>query len=138
LKVEIRLSSDGSEREGEGSLMQKWMRWQDWLAFVAGAYAALSPIWTDTSDDATRTMVVLGVVTAAIALWSLAMPEDRISEYALVLMGILFVASPWVVGFDNIDAMCITAVAAGVVTALAGVLGMPEIDRRMHRTPIAH
>ena len=119
--------------------MQKWTRWQDWLAFVAGAYAALSPIWTETSNDATWTMVVLGVVTAAIALWSLAMPEDRISEYALVLMGVLFVASPWVMSFDNLDNMALTAWIVGGVTALAGVLGMPEVDRRMHHhTPIPH
>jgi hypothetical protein len=118
--------------------MQKWTRWQDWVAFVAGAYAALSPIWTDTSDDATWTMVVLGVVTALIALWSLAMPDDRISEYALVLMGVLFIASPWVMGFDNIDAMALTAWIVGAVTALAGVLGMPEVDERMHRRPIPH
>jgi len=118
--------------------MQKWTRWQDWLAFVAGAYAALSPIWTDTDNKATWTMVVLGVVTAAVSLWSLAMPDDRISEFALVLMGVLFIASPWVMGFDNIDNMALTAWIVGGVTAIAGFLGMPEVDHRMHRTPIPH
>jgi hypothetical protein len=118
--------------------MQKWTRWQDWVAFLAGAYAALSPIWTDTSDKATRTMVVLGVLTAAISLWSLAMPDDRISEYALLLMGVLFFISPWVMSFDNIDNMALTAWIVGVVTALAGVLGMPEVDQRMHHRPIPH
>ena len=118
--------------------MQKWMRWQDWVAFVAGAYAALSPIWTDTDNTATWTMVVLGVVTAAVSLWSLAMPNDRISEWSLVLMGVLFIASPWVMGFDNIDNMAMTAWIVGGVTALAGVLGMPEVDSRMHHRPIAH
>jgi hypothetical protein len=39
--------------------------------------------------------------------------------------------------FDNIDDMALTAWIVGAVTALAGVLGMPEVDRRMHR-PIAH
>jgi hypothetical protein len=118
--------------------MQKWTRWQDWVAFLAGAYAALSPIWTDTSDKATRTMVVLGVLTAAISLWSLAMPDDRISEYALLLMGVLFFISPWVMSFDNIDNMALTAWIVGVVTALAGVLGMPEVDQRMHHRAIPH
>jgi hypothetical protein len=112
--------------------MQKWTRWQDWLALVAGAYAALSPIWTATDNAATWTMVVLGVVTAAIALWSLAMPNDRISEYALVLMGVLFIASPWAMAFDNINDMALTAWIVGAVTALSGVLGMPEVDQKMH------
>jgi hypothetical protein len=119
-------------------MMRKWTRWQDWVAFAAGAYAALSPIWTDTDNTATRTMVVLGVVTVAVSLWSLAMPDDRISELALVLMGVLFIASPWVMGFDDIDNMALTAWIVGAVTAITGLLGMPEVDTRMHHRPIAH
>ncbi len=107
---------------------------------MAGAYAALSPIWTETDNTATWTMVVLGVVTAAVSLWSLAMAEDRISEYALVLLGALFIASPWVMGFDHIDNMALTAWIVGAVTAIAGVLGMPDVEQRMHlrHRPIAH
>ena len=118
--------------------MQKWTRWQSWVAFVAGAYAALSPLWTDTVTKATWTMVVLGVVTAVAALWSLAMPDDRISEYALVLLGVLFVVAPWVMSFNNIDNMALTAWIVGGVTIIAGLLGTPEVDRRMHHRPIAH
>lgn len=119
--------------------MQKWTRWQAWVALVAGAYAALSPIWTETDTTATWTMVVLGVVTAAIALWALAMPEDRISEYALVLMGVLMIASPWVMGFDNLDGMAMTAWIAGVVTIVVGILAVPQIEQRMHlHGPVAH
>jgi hypothetical protein len=120
--------------------MQKWTRWQAGVALLAGAYAALSPLWTDTDTNATRTMVALGVVTAAVALWSLSMAEDRISEYALVLMGALFIASPWVMGFDNIDNMALTAWIVGAVTVLAGVLEVPEVEQRMHlrHGPIAH
>ena len=118
--------------------MQKWTRWQDWVAFVAGAYAALSPIWTDTDTTATWTMMVLGVVTAAVSLWSLAKPADRISEYALVLMGVLFIASPWVMGFDDLTNLALTAWVVGAVTAITGLLGLPEVEARMHRGPIAH
>lgn len=120
--------------------MQKWTRWQIWMASLAGAYAALSPIWTETDDTARQTMVVLGFVTVAVSLWSLAMSEDRISEYALVLMGALFIASPWVMGFDNLDAMALTAWIVGAVTAIAGVLAMPQIEHRMHlhHGPLAH
>jgi peptidoglycan/LPS O-acetylase OafA/YrhL len=120
--------------------MQKWTRWQVWVALLAGAYAALSPIWTETDNTATWTMVVLGVVTAAVSLWSLAMAEDRFSEYALVLVGALFIASPWVMGFDHIDNMALTAWIVGAVTAIAGVLGMPDVEQRMHlrHRPIAH
>ena len=120
--------------------MQKWNRWQVWLALLAGAYAALSPVWTETDDTATWTMVVLGVATVAISLWSLATSEERISQYALMAMGALLVASPWVMGFDHLDAMAFTAWIAGAVTAIAGVLAMPQVEHRMHlhHGPIAH
>ena len=120
--------------------MEKWTRWQGWVAFAAGAYAALSPIWTDTSATATRTMVVLGVVTAAVALWSLAMPGHRIAPYALMLMGVLFMGSPWAMGFDHIDDMVLTALIVGAVTIISGVLSTPEVEERMHihHRPITH
>lgn len=120
--------------------MQKWTRWQVLVALAAGAYAALSPLWTETNDTATYTLVALGVATMAIALWSLAMSEDRISEYALMLMGVLFIASPWVMGFENLDNMALTAWIVGAVTIVAGVLAMPQVEERMHlhHGPIAH
>lgn len=121
--------------------MQKWTRWQAWMALVAGAYAALSPLWTRTNDTATWTMVALGVITAAIALWSLAMAEDRISEYALVVMGVLFIASPWVMGFERLDNIAMTAWVVGAITFVAGVLGVPQVESKMHighHGPVAH
>ncbi|MDD0857654.1 hypothetical protein NHF46_07730 [Arthrobacter alpinus] len=44
--------------------MKKWNRWQDWAAFVGGAVAALSPIWTAHTTQSMWLMVVLGVVIA--------------------------------------------------------------------------
>jgi hypothetical protein len=120
--------------------MEKWARWPVWAALLAGAYATLSPLWTETSDDATQTMVALGVVTMAVSLWSLATAETRFSEYALMLLGAAFIVSPWVMGFDTLDAMAMTAWVVGVVTAVAGVLALPQLEQRMHihHGPIAH
>jgi hypothetical protein len=64
--------------------------------------------------------------------------SDRISDYGLVLLGVLSIASPWGMGFDNIDNMALTAWVAGAVTLVFGILALPGIDKRMHRTPIAH
>ncbi|KQY62451.1 MULTISPECIES: SPW repeat protein [unclassified Nocardioides] len=120
--------------------MPKLTRWQALVALLAGAYAALSPLWTDTDDMATWTMVVLGVATMAVSLWSVAMPDDKISEYALVLMGVLFIVAPWVMGFANIDDMALTAWIVGAITLVAGVLEVPQIEHRLHlhHGPIAH
>src|SRR5690606_36413476 len=80
--VVIRLRSDGSV-VGSGEIsMRKWTRWQDWVALVAGVYAILSPIWTDTDTAATWTMIVLGVLLTASAVWALAMPTAVASEWS--------------------------------------------------------
>jgi uncharacterized membrane protein HdeD (DUF308 family) len=112
--------------------MRKWTRWQDWVALVAGAYAALAPLWTNTDRNTTWTMVVLGVVTVVVSVWSLAMPEDRISEYIHALLGVLFFISPWVMQFTDLHAMAYTAWAVGVITFVMGVWAIPEVNQRLH------
>jgi hypothetical protein len=111
--------------------MRKWTRWQDWVALVAGGYAALSPLWTETKQSATWTMVVLGVVTAVVSLWSLAMPEDRISEYVHAGLGVLFFIAPWVMQFTALNSMSYTAWAVGVVTFIMGLWSIPEVNRHL-------
>ena len=112
--------------------MQRWTRWQDWVALAAGAYAALAPIWTKTDNTTTWTMVVLGVVTVAVSLWSLAMPGDRISEYVHAILGVLFFISPWVMQFTDLKFMSYTAWAVGVITFVVGMWATPEVQHRLH------
>jgi hypothetical protein len=115
--------------------MKKWTRWQDWVALAVGAYAALSPIWTDRTDTATWTMVVLGVVIAGVSLWSLAMPADRVSEYLLAILGVLFILAPWVMEFTELEAMALTAWIAGAITFIMGAMTIPEVNRLWHHAP---
>ena len=117
--------------------MQKWTRWQDWVALVVGVYAFLSPIWTATDTAATWTMIVLGVLTAAAALWSLAMPGATISEYAHAVLGVLFFISPWVMGFADLDAMATTAWVVGVITFVVGLWAVP-VANQMHHMATSH
>jgi len=107
--------------------MQKWTRWQDWVAVVAGAYAILSPIWTDTTTKATWTMVVLGALTVLAALGSLASPGHLLTEGAVAVLGVLFFISPWVMGFSGTTAMAWTAWVVGVVTFVVGAATMPQV-----------
>lgn len=111
--------------------MQKWTRWQDWVALIAGAYGLLSPIWTDTETKATWTMVVLGAITVLASLWSLAMPADRVPEYAIAVLGVLFFISPWVMGFTAFSGLAAAAWVVGVITFIAGVWAVPAANR-MH------
>ena len=119
--------------------MQQWMRWQGLVALLAGVYAALSPIWTETETTATWTMVVLGVVTAAVAVWSLALAEEQMTAYALLLLGALFIGAPWALDVASTDNDTgVTAWIIGAVVAIAGVLTLPAVEERMHHRPIPH
>ena len=119
--------------------MQKWMRWQVLAALVAGVCAALSPLFIEMDNGATWTMVVLGVVTAAVAVWSLAMAEEQMTAYALLLLGVLFIGAPWALDVASTDDNTgVTAWIIGAVVAIAGLLTLPAVEERMHHRAIPH
>jgi hypothetical protein len=105
--------------------MQKWTRWQDWAVLVVGAYALLSPIWTDTTTKATWTVVILGAVTAVVSLWSLADPASVSSEWGHAVMGVLLFVSPWVMGFSGTDGIAWTAWITGAIALVVGLAALP-------------
>src|SRR6185436_18327553 len=83
--------------------MSKWTHPQGLAALIAGIYAMLSPIWTTHPEGnrAVYTMVGLGAVTALLALISMARPGRVALEGLIALMGVLFIISPWVMGFST-------------------------------------
>lgn len=112
--------------------MRRWTRWQDWVALVAGVYAFLAPLWTGTDTAATWTMVVLGILLAASALWSLMAPGAVASEWIHAAFGVLFVISPWVMAFADLLAMSVTAWIVGIVALATGIWAIPY-SNRAHR-----
>lgn len=120
--------------------MRKWTRWQDWLALIAGVAALLAPLVTETDTTATWTMVILGGLTALAALYSLNSPGERdtLSEGSHAVLGVLLFISPWVMGFADLTGLAWTAWIAGVVTAVSGLLALPQISGRMHRPAASH
>ncbi|GAA5069062.1 apolipoprotein N-acyltransferase [Thermocatellispora tengchongensis] len=111
---------------------RKWVRWQDWVAFAAGLVTALTPIWA-APDEARGTwaLVVLGVLLAAGALWSLAVPEAVLSEWTHVVLGVLLFVSPWVFGFQDVAVAAWTAWIAGVLAVAAGLwVALPQVQSR--------
>lgn len=108
--------------------MKKWTHPQDFVALAAGVYAVLSPIWTTTTDKATTTMIALGVITAGLALFSLARPGE-IAEGLMALVGVLFIVSPWVMSFDGTHPVAITAWIVGAITLLVGASDI-TLERR--------
>jgi hypothetical protein len=116
--------------------MKRWTHPQDLVALVAGAYAALSPLWTTTTDRATTTMVVLGVITAALALIELVRPDMMSVEGLTALMGALMIAAPWVMSFSGTRPMAWTAWIAGAVVLVVGAADL-QVTRSHHRGTMA-
>ncbi|WP_460934010.1 SPW repeat protein [Phycicoccus ginsengisoli] len=100
--------------------MRNRMHAQDIIPLVVGIYAALAPIWTTTTTKTTWTMVVLGAVTAVLALVEMVRPDMMSVEGLMAAMGVLFFIAPWVMGFSDLRAMSWTAWAAGVITFAVG------------------
>ena len=101
--------------------MRKGAHSTDIVALLAGIYAALSPIWTTTpTGKAKGTMITLGVITALVALYSLASPDRIASEGLIALFGLEFIISPWVMSFSGTRALSVTAWIVGAVALLAG------------------
>lgn len=117
--------------------MRKWTNPLAWAALVAGTYAALCPIWTLDPEDnkAMNTMIALGVITAALALFDLAMPGRIAFEGLVAVMGVLFVISPWVMDFNTgFTALAWTAWVVGGVALVAGLadVQMTRTERGRH------
>jgi len=80
------------------------------------------------------TMIGLGVVTAALALFDLAMPGRIGFEGLVAVMGVLFVIAPWVMDFNTgFTALAWTAWIVGGVSLVAGLA-----DIQMTRTEQRH
>jgi len=76
-------------------------------------------------------MITLGIVTAGLALFSLAKPGE-IAEGLMAAMGVLFIISPWVMSFDGTRPMALTAWVVGAVTLLVGASDITLARRAGH------
>lgn len=114
--------------------MNKWMRWQDWVAVAAGAYAALSVFWTTQVGASMPMMLVLGILLAVAGLWNLAMPGLVAMEWIHVVIGALLVISPWVGGYATATGAAWTSWICGAIGIVVGLWAIRPA-MRMHETP---
>lgn len=113
--------------------IKAWTRWQDWAALVIGVLAALSPLVVATTTAAAWVLVVLGVLIAAAALWSLAAPGSVTSEYAHVVFGVLLFISPWVFTYHDLGGASWTSWVAGALAVIVGATAVPAASAQ-HRS----
>ncbi|WP_184726698.1 SPW repeat protein [Saccharopolyspora phatthalungensis] len=111
-----------------GSIVKPWIRWQDWVAVVLGAYLILATMWTLTNGSAMSAMIVLGALLVIASVWSLAMPGSMTSEYSHMLLGVLLFISPWVLGYTEFMGASWTSWIVGVLAVIAGAAALPEAN----------
>ncbi|TXN32297.1 SPW repeat protein [Lacisediminihabitans profunda] len=117
--------------------MNKWVRWQDWAVVAAGAYAALSVMWTAQAGGSLLMLLILGVALAGSGLWSLAMPGLVSMEWAHIAIGALLLIAPWVGAFSTQTGVAWTSWICGAVGVIAGALAV-QPARHMHEHPAGH
>jgi hypothetical protein len=120
-------------------MMKAWTRWQDWVALVAGLYAALSPIWVSTTHEggAVASLVVLGALLALTALASLARPSLGAFEWLIALWGVLLFIAPWVISYTGLSGAAWTSWIVGVVAFVVGI-SAGAMGTATHRRVIPH
>lgn len=111
-----------------GSTAKPWVRWQDWVGVVLGAYLIIGTLWTPTNGAAMSAMIVLGALLVLASVWSLAMPGSMTSEYCHMLLGALLFISPWVLGYSALMGASWTSWIVGVLAVLAGAAALPEAN----------
>lgn len=117
--------------------MKKWTRWQDWVAVAAGAFVALSTIWTAHMGASVPFMLVLGVLLVAAGIWSLAMPGLVAMEWIHVALGVLLIISPFVGNYVSSAGAAWTSWIMGVVALVVGLLAL-QPAMRMHHPQATH
>jgi hypothetical protein len=119
--------------------MKAWTRWQDWVALIAGLYAALSPIWVSTTHEggAVASLIVLGALLVVTSLASLARPAVTAASYLVALWGVLLFVAPWAITYTSLSGAAWTSWVVGVVTVLTG-LSVSLTGDLVHRRAIPH
>ena len=119
--------------------MRPWTRLQDYVPLAAGVYAALSPIWVNTTGErgALWALIVLGALVAIASLVSLAMPGVVATEALTVLFGVLLFIAPWVLTYTDRTGASWTSWVVGAIAVVFGLSSVP-MSNRAHQQAIQH
>ncbi|HEU5223838.1 MAG TPA: SPW repeat protein [Candidatus Lumbricidophila sp.] len=119
--------------------MKKWMRWEDWVAIVAGLAAMVSTGFVTHSGASLSMMLVLGALLVISGFVNLAYPGMVAMEYVQGVLGLLLVISPWVGGYagtSTMGAAWMSWICGGVALVVALLAIRPSM--RAHHEMIPH
>lgn len=105
--------------------------WQDRIVLVAGLWLFASPFALGTaslSHPATVAAYVCATMLVSSAAESSGVP-DPVQEAIIFIVGAGLAATPWMLGYEEDDALAANAVAAGAVVCACAVAGL--VRRRL-------
>lgn len=109
--------------------MKKWTSWQDYVAVLAGLYAALGTLWTTQQASSLVMMIVVGVLLIIAGVWNLTTPGQPVAQWVLMLLGVLLFISPWIASYSGLVGASWTSWIAGGVALIVGILAMQPTTR---------
>lgn len=120
--------------------MKRWVRWEDWVAGVAGLYTVLATLWTRQGGASTALMIIFGLLLVAAAVVDLAMPGQPGVEWAQLVVAVLLFLAPWFGGYVSQTGAAWTSWIAGAVAAVASAIAIrPSMEeRRSHTARLSH
>jgi SPW repeat len=115
----------GLRRSGSApeNIMDDWssLRLCDVVNFILSGILFFSPWLFDLSSGAQwQTASIVGIVIAVLSIAALAAYAVW-EEWFILIAGLLLVASPWLLGFQNSAAMTVDVAIGVIVAALAAV-----------------
>jgi putative effector of murein hydrolase LrgA (UPF0299 family) len=104
--------------------MSAWKRWQDWAIVVLGIVLFITPLTVPFISGGTATAAaaytayVMGLLFVGAGVYVLANPVKLAAEWIEIVLGVLLIASPFVIGFSGVVVVAYTAWIIGVLAIL--------------------
>lgn len=103
-----------------------WKDDLDLIDVMLGIWLVISPwlLGAMPRGSAFGTLVIMGLIVAAVALWALRRPMERVPEWIMLALGVMLFLSPWALGFHGETAATLNAWIVGAVLAVTGALAV--------------
>lgn len=115
--------------------MREKGRRADWVAIAAGLALGLSFVWHGMYGFSGGALFVLGLGVIMAAVVSLTRPGALAGEVAVLAIGVLVFAMPWLLGYTHLPLAAWTAWIIGGGIAVLGAYGLFQARRTRRRDP---
>lgn len=115
--------------------MREKGRLADWVAIAAGLALGLSFIWHGMYGIGGGALFVLGLGVIMASVVSLTRPGAVTGELAVLAIGLLVFATPWLLGYAHLPLAAWTAWILGAGIAALGAYGLVQARRTRRRDP---